>query len=300
MAAAASAAVSLDKAPIADVFKNLDVNTQKGLTSAEAQARAAKYGPNAIEEKKKSPWAMFLAYFWGADALDDRSRGDHVAPSEGLCRFHHHSYTAAVQRRARVLAGASGCKCAGRAEERSGGASPSVARWQVAAHRGEDAGPGRCRAHSSGRRGAGGPEAVRGRLRGCRPIGADGRIAASGEEGWGRSVFRIDHQEGRDERSGDRDRLEYVLWAHGQPGADCWREVALREGERDYRRCADRAGPGAGGGVGYGAAVARCEHPEAGGVYLAAAGGFDSGSDAGGTVDDLSLIHISEPTRRTP
>jgi H+-transporting ATPase len=65
MAAAAFAAVSLDKAPIADVFKNLDVNTQKGLTSAEAQARAAKYGPNAIEEKEESPWAMFLAYFWG-------------------------------------------------------------------------------------------------------------------------------------------------------------------------------------------------------------------------------------------
>jgi H+-transporting ATPase len=65
MAAAASAAVPLDKVSIADVFRNLDVNAQNGLTSAEAQARAAKYGPNAIEEKKRSPWAMFLAYFWG-------------------------------------------------------------------------------------------------------------------------------------------------------------------------------------------------------------------------------------------
>jgi len=65
MAAAASAAVPLDKASIADVFRNLDVNAQNGLTSAEARARAAKYGPNAIEEKKRSPWAMFLAYFWG-------------------------------------------------------------------------------------------------------------------------------------------------------------------------------------------------------------------------------------------
>ena len=65
MAAAASAAVPLDKASIADVFRNLDVNAQNGLTFAEAQARVAKYGPNAIEEKKRSPWAMFLAYFWG-------------------------------------------------------------------------------------------------------------------------------------------------------------------------------------------------------------------------------------------
>ena len=60
-----SAPVSLDKLPLADVIKSLGVDPKAGLTSAEAQSRVAKYGPNAIEEKKKSPWKMFLAYFWG-------------------------------------------------------------------------------------------------------------------------------------------------------------------------------------------------------------------------------------------
>jgi H+-transporting ATPase len=65
MAAAAPPEISLDKAPIADVFHNLHVDAHRGLTSAETLTRAAKFGPNAIEEKKKSQLAMFLAYFWG-------------------------------------------------------------------------------------------------------------------------------------------------------------------------------------------------------------------------------------------
>jgi len=36
-----------------------------GLTTAEAQARLAEYGENAIEEKCISPWRRFLAFFWG-------------------------------------------------------------------------------------------------------------------------------------------------------------------------------------------------------------------------------------------
>ncbi|HWU38088.1 MAG TPA: HAD-IC family P-type ATPase, partial [Candidatus Acidoferrum sp.] len=37
----------------------------KGLTSSEAQSRLAKYGPNALEEKKKSHWAVLFTFFWG-------------------------------------------------------------------------------------------------------------------------------------------------------------------------------------------------------------------------------------------
>ncbi len=37
----------------------------RGLTTAEAQARLAEYGENAIEEKRVSPWRRFLAFFWG-------------------------------------------------------------------------------------------------------------------------------------------------------------------------------------------------------------------------------------------
>lgn len=53
------------KVSIADVVKNLGVNLQMGLTTSESKARLAKYGPNALEEKKKSALKAFLAYFWG-------------------------------------------------------------------------------------------------------------------------------------------------------------------------------------------------------------------------------------------
>ena len=65
MAAAAPPAIALDKAAVPDVLENLYVDSHQGLTTAEVQARAAKYGPNAIQEKKRSTSAMFLGYFWG-------------------------------------------------------------------------------------------------------------------------------------------------------------------------------------------------------------------------------------------
>jgi H+-transporting ATPase len=37
----------------------------RGLSSREAAARLAQYGPNAIEERKRSPLLAFLGYFWG-------------------------------------------------------------------------------------------------------------------------------------------------------------------------------------------------------------------------------------------
>ncbi len=39
--------------------------TPQGLTSAEAEARLAQYGPNALEEKRVNPFLKFLRYFWG-------------------------------------------------------------------------------------------------------------------------------------------------------------------------------------------------------------------------------------------
>jgi H+-transporting ATPase len=41
------------------------VDPAKGLASAEARARLAKYGPNAIEQKTENPLLKFLSYFWG-------------------------------------------------------------------------------------------------------------------------------------------------------------------------------------------------------------------------------------------
>jgi H+-transporting ATPase len=49
---------------IEDLFTQLDSSPQ-GLTSAEAEKRLARYGPNSIEEKRVNPILKFLSYFWG-------------------------------------------------------------------------------------------------------------------------------------------------------------------------------------------------------------------------------------------
>jgi H+-transporting ATPase len=48
----------------ADLFAQL-ASSPQGLSAAEAQARLAQYGPNALEEKKEHPLLKFLSYFWG-------------------------------------------------------------------------------------------------------------------------------------------------------------------------------------------------------------------------------------------
>jgi len=44
---------------------SLGVNPSRGLTQSEAAARLAKYGANALDEKKQSALMLFLSYFWG-------------------------------------------------------------------------------------------------------------------------------------------------------------------------------------------------------------------------------------------
>ena len=65
MATPVTASADLGKLPDTEVLKKLDVDEQKGLSSSEAQSRLAKYGPNALEEKKESSWTQFARYFWG-------------------------------------------------------------------------------------------------------------------------------------------------------------------------------------------------------------------------------------------
>lgn len=55
----------LSKAPLPDVFAALASDPGKGLSAAEAEARLAKYGANALEEKKTSELAILLRFFWG-------------------------------------------------------------------------------------------------------------------------------------------------------------------------------------------------------------------------------------------
>ncbi|MGQ3671678.1 plasma-membrane proton-efflux P-type ATPase [Xanthobacter sp. TB0136] len=54
---------TLDAAGIAAVFKN-NQSSEKGLSSAEAKQRLAKYGPNSIEAHEESRWKKLLGYFW--------------------------------------------------------------------------------------------------------------------------------------------------------------------------------------------------------------------------------------------
>ena len=56
---------NLEHATIPEVLKQLGVDPKAGLSSAETQKRLSQYGPNALEEKKKSDLAVFLAFFWG-------------------------------------------------------------------------------------------------------------------------------------------------------------------------------------------------------------------------------------------
>ena len=55
---------TLDAAGIEAEFRSLDA-TRKGLSSADAAARLAKYGRNSIVAHTESLWRKLAAYFWG-------------------------------------------------------------------------------------------------------------------------------------------------------------------------------------------------------------------------------------------
>ncbi len=54
---------TLDAAGIASTFKD-NQSSEKGLTSADAKQRLAKYGPNSIQAHEESRWKKLLGYFW--------------------------------------------------------------------------------------------------------------------------------------------------------------------------------------------------------------------------------------------
>ncbi len=45
--------------------KDQVVDSKQGLSVSEAETRLQKYGLNALEDKRKSKWAMFFGFFWG-------------------------------------------------------------------------------------------------------------------------------------------------------------------------------------------------------------------------------------------
>src|SRR6516164_3207957 len=62
-------AVDLEKMPVDEVLEQLAVKPDRGLSSAEAQQRLAKYGPNALIEKEESLLRKILGHFMGPIAF---------------------------------------------------------------------------------------------------------------------------------------------------------------------------------------------------------------------------------------
>jgi H+-transporting ATPase len=61
--------VALEKSPIDQVLAALDVEPDQGLSSAAAQLRLAKYGPNALVEKEEGLARKLLGHFTGPIAF---------------------------------------------------------------------------------------------------------------------------------------------------------------------------------------------------------------------------------------
>ncbi|MCB1943936.1 MAG: HAD-IC family P-type ATPase, partial [Candidatus Accumulibacter sp.] len=65
---AAADGPDLEKVPVEEVLSTLAVKADQGLSSAEAQQRLSRYGPNAIVTKEKSLGEQILGYFTGSMA----------------------------------------------------------------------------------------------------------------------------------------------------------------------------------------------------------------------------------------
>jgi len=50
---------------IDEVLESLETNPKVGLSQSEAEHRLSEYGPNAIDERGRSPLIKLLSYFWG-------------------------------------------------------------------------------------------------------------------------------------------------------------------------------------------------------------------------------------------
>src|SRR5215475_8399183 len=67
-------AIDLEKMPVERVLAQLAVKPEQGLSSAEAQQRLAKYGPNALVEKEVSLLRKILGPFTGPIAYSSSRR----------------------------------------------------------------------------------------------------------------------------------------------------------------------------------------------------------------------------------
>ena len=281
----------LEKAPVAQVLSTLGVQAEQGLSAAEAATRLQRYGPNAIVAKAGEPLGEGRGLLQGPDRADDRGGGAGLGDPRTLAGLPRHRGAPGLQRRARSLAGPQGLQRAGGVEEGAGARGDRAARRQMGHGGRREPGARRHRQDPARRHRPGGSAAGGGRLRLDRPVGADRRVAAGGEEGRRRGLFRQRGEAGRDDRRRHRHRRRDLLRAHRQARGRGRRGQPRPEGDVSDRQLPDRAGAGAGGGHGGGAGLPRhrrrrrlalgrrARHPA---VRPDPARRLDPGGDAGG------------------
>ena len=84
----------------------------KGTGLAGGSAAPLKYGPNALEEKRKSELAVFLAFFWGPIPWMIEAAAIMSLVVKDYGDFTIIAGLAALQRLPWLLGGASGIQCA--------------------------------------------------------------------------------------------------------------------------------------------------------------------------------------------
>ena len=59
------AQTEFDQLSVEDALSKFNVKQEQGLSDGDAKGRLTENGPNELEEKKKSKWAMLFGFFWG-------------------------------------------------------------------------------------------------------------------------------------------------------------------------------------------------------------------------------------------
>ena len=147
----------LSKMSLADVEANLGVNAAQGLSADEVKDRLTKYGPNALAEKETSLARQILGYFTGPIAYMIEAAATGLGDPRPLAGLRHHRGPAALQRRARLLAGPQGLERARGAEEGAGARGDRAARRRLGDRRRREPGAGRHRQDPPRRHRAGRP-----------------------------------------------------------------------------------------------------------------------------------------------
>ena len=185
-----TSAIDLEKVPVDRVLAQLAVKPDHGLSSANAKQRFAKYGPNALVEKEESLFRKIVGHFTGpiaymieAAAIVSAIIGhwDDFTIIIGLLFFNAALELWQDRKASNALAALKKGLAPEATVLRDG-------KWQT--RRSRNSGPRRHRQDPPRRHRARRSAARRRRLRLDRPVRADRRVAARGQEVRRRGLFR--------------------------------------------------------------------------------------------------------------